>query len=315
MLLNIKTNINKISRTDTLTDYYNDVQKYDLLSESEERELFKELRYNEGIMKMASEANDAMLYSECEAEATAIRTKIANANLRFVISIARVYATNSDISDLISEGNIGLMEAIDKFDIEKENKFSTFAVYYVRRQINFFRQDVAGPIRKNNISKTFHVTSKLINKFMQENGREPSSDELMIYMNEEFPKLGIKDHTDLMPLEISSIDVTCDKSDDWEGNTSCMAEYNDKSASFNLCEVGIENDHLKTMISSMIRSLNENDARILKMHFGIGSDDSEGMSAIRIAQVTGLCEEDVTKSISRSIKALKKKYGESLRKI
>lgn len=313
MLLNIKSNNTMISMSDTLSGYYNDVRKYDLLSGDEEKKLFEELKYNMDVASMAKTYGDWELVKECENAANNIRCRIANANLRFVISVARVYGTNEDISDLISEGNIGLMEAIDKYDYTKSNKFSTFAVYYIRRQINQFRQEESESIRKNNISKTFHIQSKAVNKFIQENGREPSLDELKEYINELYPNLLLKDSNDLMPIKMCSIDYDDDADNsDRNVNEGNIADYEECSASYNTYNNDIESEHRKILVSSMIRILNEKDAEIIKMYFGLSTDDKEGLNFSEIATRIGMETEDVKKSVLNSIKKIKKHFKDKI---
>lgn len=313
MLLNIKSNNTMIGMSDTLSDYYNDVRKYDLLTEDEEKKLFEELRENEELASLARKSGEWNYAKECEEKANDIRCAIANANLRFVISVARVYGTNEDISDLISEGNIGLMEAIDRYDAKKNNKFSTFAVYYIRRNINQYRQDESEAIRKNNISKTFHIQSKMANKFTQENGREPSSEELMAYINKLYPNLSLKDPNDLMQIKMCSIDYTDDAGNtDRNANEGNLIDYEEKSASYNTYEMNADNEHRKALVSSMIRTLDGEDATIIKMYFGIDREDGEELNFLEIATRLGIEPEYAKKSVANSMKKLKKKFNERL---
>ena len=112
---------------DYITDaYFDDVRKFPILSREEEEALLLQMRDG----KTEREREDA-------------RTKLISSNLRFVISIAKKLGTKETFMDLVSEGNIGLMKAIEKFDIEKGCKLITYAVSWIIAYIphifrNFF---------------------------------------------------------------------------------------------------------------------------------------------------------------------------------
>lgn len=308
MLLNIKTNTNYIERSNTLVDYYKDVQQYDVLDERKEKKLFKELKELKELREEYIKENDNITAKECEKEINSIRDKIANANLRFVISVAKVYATNDNISDLISEGNIGLMEAIDSYDMDKNTKFSSWAVFYIRRQINLYRQEDGEIIRKHNISKTFHIIANVTNKFIQDNGREPSSDELMEYVNDMYPNLEIKDHTDLIKLNVIRIDSVGDSDED-ESNVGNVITYDTVSASSNNYEKEIEMEHKKEMITSMLHTLSDREKKIMKMYFGIDQPNGSSLSADEIGEEVGLTNNRVRQIIAECIDKLKHRYA------
>ena len=311
MLLNIKTNTNFIERSTTLVDYYKDVQRYETIDEDDEKEMFSNLKDVKSLRDMYVSENNIKMAKECEKEIDSIRQKIANANLRFVISVARVYATNDNISDLISEGNIGLMEAIDSFDVAKKVKFSSWAVFYIRRQINLYRQEDGEIIRKHNISKTFHIASNVANKFMQDNGREPTSDELMDYVNDMYPNLEIKDHTDLIKLNVVRIDCTGDSEED-ESNIGNVISYDTISASSNNYEKEVESEHLRDTIESMLHTLPERERNIMKMYFGIGQPNGESIPSDEIGFKVGLTDNRVRQIIAGSIDKLKRRYADKV---
>ena len=137
---NFKTTNNYFERTETLTKYYHEVNDYDVIDADKEKELFMLLDEGRAKVKEAKNSKNKVLETKYQKEVDGIRNFIINSNLRFVISIARVYATNSNILDLIDEGNIGLIEAVDTFDVTLGNRFQTHAVYLIRQKINLFRQ-------------------------------------------------------------------------------------------------------------------------------------------------------------------------------
>ena len=210
---NVKTTNNYFDRTETLVKYYHDVNEYSVIDAAREKELFMLLDEGRAKLKEAKEANDRVNAAKYEREVNKLRDFIINSNLRFVISIARVYATNNNILDIINEGNIGLIEAVDTFDVTMGNRFQTHAVYLIRQKINLFKQNDGLMIRKNNESKTYHIKSNMTNKFIQEFQREPTTEELKDYINEHYPNAKIKDSSDVLDVKVSSIDEPVDNDD------------------------------------------------------------------------------------------------------
>ena len=109
MVVNLKTpNSDYFERTETLVRYYEDIRKYDVLTNEEELELFEMIKNGNKFEKQVA------------------KEKLINCNQRFVVAVAKRYATNDNILDLINEGNIGLMEALENFKVEKGVKFTKF---------------------------------------------------------------------------------------------------------------------------------------------------------------------------------------------
>ena len=168
MKINVKTTNNYFERTETLVKYYHEVNDYEVVDATREKELFTLLNEGKKNYEKAKQAGDEALARKYEKEVKRIRDFIINSNLRFVLSVARIYAKNRNLSDIIDEGNIGLVKAVDTFDVTLGNRFQTHAIYLIRQQINIFRQNDGLMIKKNNESKTYHIIRNMTNKFMQE---------------------------------------------------------------------------------------------------------------------------------------------------
>lgn len=294
MIVNLKARTSDyFERTDTLVRYYEDIRRYQLLSLEEESELFNLLK----------DGNDD--------EKRYARSRIINANQRFVVAIAKKFGTNDNILDLISEGNIGLMEAIDKFDVSKGVKFATFAVWYIRRAINLYNINNGALVTKSNISKTYHVISQATNKFIQREFRQPTLDELRELLEKEY-NIDIKDSIDIIDTRILSIDGESDDSEDSE-NVGDTIVYKSNNAYINSYEKCVENDFNKELIQSMLNKLSKREQEIIKLIFGIDCDREYELQ--EVAQKVGLTTERVRQLKFSIINKLKEEYKKVLNKI
>lgn len=287
MVVNLKSpTTDYFERTETLTRYYEDIRKYDVMSEEKEVEMFN-------LFKNGNKQ-----------EQEYARNFIINANQRFVVAMAKRFATNENILDLISEGNIGLIEAMKDFDVTKGNKFITFAVWYVRRAINNYCINYGNLVKKTNLSKTYHVIAQATNKFIQTEYRQPTLEELLEIVNKEH-KADIKSIEDIIDTKISSIDEGFNSDDD-DAVFGEMSLYNSYSSSFNEYEKISNDDFNNKLISSMLGKLPEREKTIIKMVFGIGYYREYELQ--EIAEELGLTTERVRQIKNSVLKEIKEKY-------
>ena len=287
MVVNLKSpTTDYFERTETLTRYYEDIRKYDVMSEEKEVEMFN-------LFKNGNKQ-----------EQEYARNFIINANQRFVVAMAKRFATNENILDLISEGNIGLIEAMKDFDVTKGNKFITFAVWYVRRAINNYCINYGNLVKKTNLSKTYHVIAQATNKFIQTEYRQPTLEELLEIVNKEH-KADIKSIEDIIDTKISSIDEGFNSEDD-DAAFGEMSLYNSYSSSFNEYEKISNDDFNNKLISSMLGKLPEREKTIIKMVFGIGYYREYELQ--EIAEELGLTTERVRQIKNSVLKEIKEKY-------
>lgn len=293
MIVNLKNRTSDFfERTSTLVRYYEDIRKYKLLSNDEELNLFK------------------IISCGTEKEKRKARESLVNANQRFVIAVAKKFATNGNILDLISEGNVGLIEAIEKFDAAKGYKFTTFAVYYIRRAINRYLITDDNLVTKTNYQKTYHFISQATNKFTQKNHRQPTTDELKEMLANEY-NVFIKDNADIITTRMVSIDL--DDDDEDAANMGDCIEFNVKSSRCNEFEETTEKEHLQAIVSSMLGSLKKRDQEVIKLVFGIGYDRPYEVQ--EISEKIGLTKERVRQLKTEIINELKKNYSNVLNKI
>ena len=306
--INVKTTNNYFERTELLEQYYKDVRAYDVFTAKEEKEIFTKLASLKKRVKILENEGKRIEALKVKKEADKVKDDIIKANLRLVISIARIYASNYNLLDLINEGNIGLMKAVDTFDVTLGNRFQTHAIQPIRQAINLYRQNDGLTIRKNNESKTFHIIANMTNKFIQEFNREPNTDELKDYINQKYPKIKIKDSADLLNIKITSIDTATDD-DESDANIGNMQLYNSYSASNNSYEKISEAEHLSAFVNSLMRNLSERDRTIIKMHFGIEQFQNASCPVSEISEKVGLTPERVRQLITSIKEKLKEEYA------
>lgn len=295
MIVNLKSGTTDFfARTETLTRYYEDIRQYDVLSVEEEVEFFH------------------LLKSGTRAEKEFARKQIINSNQRFVVAIAKKFGTNDNILDLINEGNIGLMEAVEKFDVTKGIKFATFAVWYIRRAINLYNINYGEIVTKSNISKTYHVISQATNKFLQREYRQPTLEELKELLQTEYD-VDIKEVEDVMETHFVSIDESSQKDDDEAISIGDMVQYNSTSATKNLYERECENDFNKKLVTNLLTNLKPREQEIIKMVFGIGCDREYELQEIAVK--LGLTTERVRQLKFSVIDKLKEEYKKAITKI
>jgi RNA polymerase primary sigma factor len=272
-------------RTECLKSYYEDIRKYPLLTKEEEYNLFEKY------------------YNGSNFEKEKAREKIINHNLRFVVSVAKKYANNENILDVIEEGTMGLIEALESFDYTKGYKFISYAVHYIRRAINQYRVEYDDLVKKTNYNKTFHLMTKTKNDFVQQNHRQPTLKELKDLLNEKYDT-SIKNECDVMDIQTVSIDVNFDSDDDMHGDE--YSEYNKFTANNNDCEMFIENQYLKELVLSMVSELPSREQIIIKMSFGI--DNNKEYDIQEIGELLGISGERVRQLKLEAIDKMKEYY-------
>jgi RNA polymerase primary sigma factor len=150
----------------SISNYYSDIERFNIITAREEIELAE--RIQSGDMTA--------------------RDKLATANLRFVISVAKMYGGTSDpelFNDLISVGNIGLIEAAEKFDHSRGFKFISFAVWHIRKEMTKYLTDNNRIVRiPQNKIQELRVMQDMMNKMSTELGREPILEEVIAYAEE-----------------------------------------------------------------------------------------------------------------------------------
>ena len=307
-VINLKAETGLVDRSENTTRFYKDTKKYKPFDKDEEVEWFTKLKIARDNLKQLEKSTDRVSYAKANKLYNEIREHIILCNQRLVIAAAKNYSTTDTLTDYIDEINFGLLEAIDKYDVSKGVKFASYAMWYIIRAINTYRYGDAEMVQKSNLYKTFHVMSKAKNKFMQDNEREPTTDELLEILNDVYGK-DIKDKNDLLDVNYASIDAdTTDDEDNYSGNDIMM--YNRNSASYNDYEKTESKEFNAKLISSLLNVLSPREKQIIQMRFGLYDDNGlhREYELNEIADIIGLTSERVRQLELEAMKTLKEEY-------
>lgn len=264
------------SMSDSVTEYLKEIGKIPLLTKEEERELAK--RVKEGDLEA--------------------KQKFINSNLRLVVNMAKKYIGVSDLSlaDLIQEGNIGLMIAVDKFDEKMGFKFSTYATYWIKQSIARSLAD-----KGRNVRIPVHLYEKLviyrqtISHLERELKREPTMKEIANAMKISLADLNIIYGVD---QEIVSLDVPL--GDDEEHSMGDFIE-DDKYIG---PEDMVVKEKLKEELKEILSVLNEREMQVISLRYGF--DNNRPITLREIGDMLGVSRERIRQIESSALMKIRK---------
>lgn len=268
-----------------LNDYLRDIRKYKPLSADDEVNLF--IRIKNGDEKA--------------------KAKIIKHNQLFVYSLAKRYAKNEDeVLDYVNEGNIGLITAINNFNVDMGTKFITHAVWYIRRSMNYYLTTPNNMINKSNNMKLSKKIDRVKQKFFAINGREPSVEEIMETVKEQYG-IEIREKSEVYDVIITSINDGHDEdgNDTFENN----ALFNEKTLSENDYERHTDITYRNMMLAQLMQTLSEEQKEIINMSYGVGY--ARPYTIDEIAEKFSMEKKDIIALKSRTIRYLrqnKEKY-------
>ncbi len=242
-----------------------------------------------GRVNLLTAAEEVDLAKKMEAGSMAARERLIQANLRLVVSVAKKYiGRGMSLLDLIQEGNIGLIRAVEKFDYRRGYKFSTYATWWIRQAITRSIADQARTIRiPVHMVETINKLVRVSRRLLQEKGREPTSEEIATEMGITAEKVReiIKVSQQPVSLETPIGEEEDSHLGDFIEDQSAMAPADAAS-----------HQMLKEAVNAVLDTLSDREQKVIKLRFGL--DDGRTRTLEEVGR-----EFDVTRERIRQIEA------------
>jgi len=252
-----KISVRYTDTNDNLSRYFSEVSKEELLDPHEEAEL-------------------AVLAKNGDQKA---KDRIIRANLRFVISVAKAYSNkNAPVEDLISEGNKGLIEALEIFDPSTGFKFISYAVWHIRKNIFSYLSSHSRIVRiPINVLSDMKKYQEIEDVFIGEHGREPNTEELIELMQKNGIKTPSNNAIDVIKNKPSQVSLENPIGNDEESKSpiNWLAAEDD-------LENQISRNDTKAIIESMLDQLRPMEKSLIILRYGLRNDEEEGMTYFEI---------------------------------
>jgi RNA polymerase primary sigma factor len=274
---------------DALAIYFEEIRHHPLLTREQEKALFLEREQGEGAQTRLAEGDGHLtpeikndLQEQIEAGRRAHQTLIES-NLRLVVATVRPYIRSGlPLLDLIQEGNRGLLKAVERFDWRRGNKFSTYAVYWIRQRV------IRSLAETRNVHLPYHIedllrkTLRIEGELTAKLGREPTFEEIA-------RKLKTEPERVMEILALENNEFSLDTPIEEEGRETLMSFLIDEELVSSVDEV--KRDSLKEEMRDILAILTPRERRIIEMRFGLDGKGEKKLS--EVGQELGITRERV----------------------
>jgi len=266
--------LSDVSVDDAVKLYLRDIGSYPLLSVDEEKDLAK-----------------AMMEGD-----EAAKKRLAEANLRLVVSIAKRYTSRGmAFLDLIQEGNQGLLKAVEKFDYTKGFKFSTYATWWIRQAITRAIADQARTIRLPvHMVETINKTARVTRALTQQLGRDPTVEEIAAEMNTTVERIREIQRTAQDPV---SLETPIGEEED-----SHLGDFIEDTTAAQPAEKA-EQSMVKEQLMQVLATLTPREEKVIRMRYGL--DDHRARTLEEVGQAFGVTRERIRQIEAKALRKLR----------
>lgn len=276
-----------IRRNETTEQYFAEIRRFPVLTYSQQRDLLITIKTSKNEQKV-KEARD----------------KLINCNQRFVFSIARKWNVDGNVMDLVNEANIALIHAIEKYDLNKDEHFLTYAIYWMRKAINNYVMNRQVLVRAPNLNKIQPQLKKVVNDFYNRNERYPTSDEIKAILQEDYD-ITVLSNNDVTSFDYFSLDDAFNGNEDDTRSAAANGKINDvlsRTSSNNIEKVHDE-EYINDKLARVMSVLSDREKYVIQHVYGLMGYDQESYDVIAVE--LGLCRERIRQVHNEALKKMK----------
>ena len=304
-ILNLEVSDEHIDQNEFSEEIKNEIERYESAEDMEKmlaneglaiddpvRMYLKEI----GKVPLLSGEQEMELAQKMEEGSEEAKQELVEANLRLVVSIAKRYVGKGmSFLDLIQEGNLGLMKAVEKFDYRKGYKFSTYATWWIRQSITRAIADQARTIRiPVHMVETIHKVARVSRQLLQENGRDPSTDEIAKAM-----KMSPEKVREIMKIALDPVSLETPIGEEEDSHLGDFIEDSDSPAP----QDAVSYVMLREQLNEVLRTLTPREEQVLKLRFGL--EDGRTRTLEEVGQVFNITRERIRQIEAKALRKLR----------